>query len=107
MIFFISVLRAFAAMIITNSHYTGVYPHDIIANGGLYGDVIFFAVSGFCLVNIKQKFKLWYPKRILRCYIATIIITAVYMLVGLYPPPGGVQSWIYWFIYPTKYHFVG
>ncbi len=32
MIFYITVLRALAAVIITNSHYVGVYPTDLIAN---------------------------------------------------------------------------
>ncbi len=46
MIFFITFLRALATCLITNSQYTGVYPTDIIANGGLLGDILFFAVSG-------------------------------------------------------------
>lgn len=41
MIYFATVLRWLAACIITNSHYTGVYPTNLIANGGLLGDVIF------------------------------------------------------------------
>ena len=53
MIFYITVLRAIAAILITNAHYTNIYPIEIIANGGLLGDVIFFAVSGFCLYNKK------------------------------------------------------
>lgn len=48
---FIVLMRALAAIIITNSHYTGVYSTDLIANRGLLGDVMFFAVSGFCLSN--------------------------------------------------------
>ena len=42
---FIILIRAIAAITITNAHYTGVYPTDLIANGGLLGDVLFFAVS--------------------------------------------------------------
>lgn len=43
MIFFIVFLRFLAACLITNAHYTGgIYPTEIIANGGLLGDVIFF-----------------------------------------------------------------
>lgn len=53
---FIVLVRAIAAIVITNSHYTGVYPTDLIANGGLLGDVLFFAVSGYCLSNIKDAF---------------------------------------------------
>ena len=46
MFVFIEFLRALATCLITNSHYTGIYPSDIIANGGMIGNVIFFAVSG-------------------------------------------------------------
>ena len=56
MYYFINCLRALAATLITNAHYTNVYPISIIANGGLLGDILFFAVSGFCLYNIKLKF---------------------------------------------------
>lgn len=38
MIFYVTVLRALAACLITNAHYTGIYPVEIIANGGLLGD---------------------------------------------------------------------
>ena len=106
MIIFITVLRALAALIITNSHYTGIYPTDLIANGGLLGDVIFFAVSGFCLYNIKLGFGKWYLRRIVRVYPAPIIITAVYMLIGLYARPQVIKDFLWWFIYPTNYHFV-
>ena len=68
MIIFITVLRALAACFITNAHYEGVYPTDLIANGGLIGDVLFFAVSGYCLYNIKLPFLKWYGKRIYRIY---------------------------------------
>ena len=106
MIFCITVLRALAAILITNSHYTGVYPTDIIANGELLGDVIFFAVSGFCLYNVKIGFGKWYLRRIARVYPAPIIITAVYMLIGFYAAPQNIGEVVGWFIYPTNYHFV-
>ncbi|MBQ9485503.1 MAG: acyltransferase [Clostridia bacterium] len=105
MVFFITFLRALAAVLITNSHYTGIYPTDIIANGGLLGDVIFFAVSGYCLFNVKKNFFLWYGKRLWRCFLPVWIITAVYMLLGKYSFGEGT-GFLWWFIYPTNYHFV-
>lgn len=104
MIFYITVLRALAVMLITNSHYTGVYPTDSIANGGLLGDVIFFAVSGFCLVNIKEGFLTWYRRRIIRIYPIVWIITLVYILLGFYKIE--TLTMVDYFIYPTYYHFV-
>ena len=106
MFFFITVLRALAAIIITNSHYVGVYPTDLIANGGLYGDVIFFAVSGFCLANVKENFPKWYSKRLVRVFPAVLIISAVYVLLGIHSMECSVLGAVNAFLYPTEYHFV-
>lgn len=103
MVFYITVLRALAACLITNAHYTGIYPTDIIANGGLIGDIIFFAVSGYCLYNIKQGFFKWYWKRLYRCYLPVILITLIYWAVGFYNVS---DNPLWWLVYPTNYHFV-
>lgn len=103
MVFYITVLRTLAACLITNAHYTGIYPTDIIANGGLIGDIIFFAVSGYCLFNIKKGFLKWYGKRLYRCYLPVIVITLIYWAVGFYNV-GEKPLW--WLVYPTNYHFV-
>lgn len=108
MLFFVNCLRALAAVLITNSHYEGIYPTDIIANGGLLGDILFFAVSGFCLCSIKLRFDKWYLKRIVRIYPAVWIITLVYLCLGLYTMNKGVtaKGIFEHLIYPTRYHFV-
>lgn len=103
-IFYITVLRAMAACLITNAHYTGVYPTDLIANGGLIGDIIFFAVSGYCLCNVKLPFVRWYGKRVYRIYIPVAVITGIYALLGFYRISTG--NWFSWFVFPTYYHFV-
>lgn len=105
MIFFINLLRFLAMALITNSHYTGVYPTDLIANGGLLGDVIFFAVSGFCLSNIKLPFHKWYFKRILRIYPIIWIITLFYFAIGAYTYECG-WAFAREMLLPTGYHFV-
>lgn len=104
LVFFIFFLRFLASCLITNAHYTGIYPTDIIANGGLLGDVLFFAVSGYCLVNVGDNFPKWYLKRIVRCFLPVWIITAVYMIFGFYTIQN--ENFFWWFIYPTNYHFV-
>ena len=104
MIFFVTCLRALAACLITNAHYTGIYPIDLIANGGLIGDVLFFAVSGYCLYNVKTSFPKWYGKRIYRVYPPVLIMTAIYVILGFYSLDEHSANW--WFIYPTYYHFV-
>lgn len=104
MIFFITVLRTLSACLITNAHYVGVYPIEIIANGGLIGDILFFAISGYCLYDIKLSFLKWYSKRLYRIYPAVMIITAIYMLANIYSLTNHSIGW--WFLYPTYYHFV-
>ncbi len=71
----------------------------------MLGDVIFFAVSGFCLYNIKENFIDWYKKRIIRIYPKVWIITIIYLLLGFYTFEK--MNIIQYFIYPTYYHFIG
>lgn len=110
MVFFITVLRALAACLITNSHYEGIYPTDIIANGGLLGNVLFFAVSGYCLANIKydltlKGFAQWYGKRIWRIYPPMTIATIFFIAIGYYKITEQ-RSIFYWFVFPTCHAFI-
>ena len=102
---FIVLIRALAALVITNSHYTGVYPTDLIANGGLLGDVLFFSVSGFCLASTKGSFGKWYLRRFVRVYIPTWVMTIIYMLLGAYVVTG-IKDVVNFFVWPTHWHFV-
>ena len=102
---FIYLLRILAAILITNSHYENIYPLSVIANGGLLGDVIFFAVSGYCLFPVKHAFPKWYGRRLWRIYPAVWIITAVYLLLGFYEA-NTVRGYVKLLLYPTYYHFV-
>lgn len=106
MLFFIDFLRMLATMLITNSHYEGVYPSDLLANGGLLGNVLFFAISGFCLSNIKLPLHSWLLKRVIRIYPIVWTMTIFNCLVGRY------QIFTFFdiiklFIYPTAYAFIG
>lgn len=102
---FIVLMRALAAIVITNAHYTGVWPTDLIANGGLLGDVLFFAVSSFCLANTNGKFGKWYLKRFVRVYIPSWLMTIIYMVLGAYVATGA-KDIVDFFIWPTHWHFV-
>lgn len=102
---FIVVLRALAAVIITNAHYENIYPLSIIANGGLLGDVIFFAISGFCLYKPRQRFVPWYAHRLKRVYTPVWIITIIYLFLGFYKADS-IMDYIKLLLYPTYYHFI-
>lgn len=102
---FIVLMRAIAAIIITNSHYTGIYPTDLIANGGLLGDVLFFSISGFCLASPRENFGKWYLKRVIRVYTPSWVMTIVYITLGAYILTN-LQDVFDFFIWPTHWHFV-
>ena len=102
---FINVLKVLAAILITNSHYTNIWPYSFMAFGGLLGDVLYFAISGFCLADIKEPFLTWYLKRILRIYPILWIVNIIGVSVG-YIKISSIQTFIELFIYPTYFHFI-
>ena len=82
---FIVILRAIACILITNSHQEEIYPIRILASGGLLGDVIYFAISGYCLYSIaQQSFGRWYFKRLKRVYPPVWITAGTFILNGVY-----------------------
>ena len=95
-----------ATALITNTHFNNVWPSESLAVGGLLGDVLFFMISGYCLVDSKSKnFFVWYVKRILRIYPAIILMTLVNDAVGYFSLTG--KSAFSVFVYPTAFVFVG
>lgn len=80
---FIEILRAIAVMLITNSHFDGVYPWNI-SWGGCPGVSLFFSISGFLLVSSvkKQDFFPWWLKKVLRLYIPLTIVNIVTVIIG-------------------------
>lgn len=105
MIVFINFLRFLATILITNAHYIDVYPTNWLAHGGMLGNVLFFAISGYCLYNINTNFARWYSKRFIKIYIPTLIISILYILIGYFKITDE-QNLFWWLVYPTFYHFV-
>ena len=102
----IAILRCLATALITNTHFNNVWPSESLAVGGLLGDVLFFMISGYCLVDSKSKnFFSWYAKRILRIYPAIILMILVNLAIGYFSMSG--KSAFSVFVYPTPYVFVG
>ena len=105
MYYFIHYLRSLATILITNSHYGQIWPIDDLAAGGLLGNILFFAASGFCLFNVKENFGKWYLKRVIRIYPVMVIFTLVTVLTGQYPLATGDDA-LRLFLYPTNYVFL-
>lgn len=102
---FINYLKMLAAILITNSHYSNIWPISFLALGGHIGNCIFFLVSGFCLYNIKDSILVWYSKRIKRIYPSLWVAVIFNILLGKFTI-NGLESLFNHFIYPTWYHFI-
>lgn len=81
---YIDYSRAVACMLITNSHFHGMYPFDV-AFGGCPGNCLFFLISGFLLLTScskATKFIPWYFNKIIRLYIPLTIVNIITVIAG-------------------------
>lgn len=102
----INILRFIAAVLIVNSHMDSIYPISSFATGGAIGNAVFFAVSGYCLANIKQPFIDWYKKRVLRLYPKVFAVTLILIAINYIIIRNPIEL-LYYFLYPTYYWFIG
>ena len=79
-------LRCIATLLITNSHFTRLYPggFSFLSFGGLFGNSLFFLLSGYCLTNIRTSFPEWYFKRIKRLYLPYALLLP-FLLLSAHP----------------------
>ena len=104
---FIVFCRVIATILITNTHFNEIYPNENLAVGGLIGDMLFFAISGFCLADLHNNgFFHWYYKRIIRVLPSVWIFSLIWICFGGMRI-NSLYSALGMFIYPTIYHFVG
>lgn len=105
MIEFINFLKLIATVLITNSHFGDIWPVSAMASGGLLGNVIFLAVSGFLLFNLKENFPKWFLKRFSRIYPAMAVFTLFAVAIGQYSLTS-ISKAFSLFVYPTNYVFL-
>lgn len=84
MYWFIYCLKAFAAILITNSHFDRLYPNAALSIGGSLGNTIFFIVSGYCLSSkVDSTFLTWIKNRLLRIYPSLWIVSLGLIALGV------------------------
>ena len=79
----IDILKFFAVLLITNSHFDEQYVHfKELATGGAIGDALFFFCSGYTLfLGRLGRFDTWYKRRIRRIYPSVVGLGLVAWLV--------------------------
>ncbi len=104
MFHFVEVLRAIAVVLITNSHFKGVYPNDILSFGGGLGLALFYMISGYLLANVRNEttFRRWYLKKIMRLVVPLVIFKAIVWAIGVLE----IKSWgsfVRHFVFPGSW----
>lgn len=99
----INYLRAIATLLITNSHFDALYPEELsfLGFGGLFGNCLFFFISGYCLTRPRDPFPRWYGRRFVRVYTPYILFLPLLLLTGYrFLKP------LYWVFPVEPYHFL-
>lgn len=102
MLYSIECLRAIAVALITNSHFKGIYPSDILSFGGGLGLALFYMLSGFLLANLSKtsSFASWYQKKLLRMYVPQWIFLTIAVIIG-YRTVTSLGSFVRQFLFPS------
>lgn len=104
---FVNLIKAFAAILITNSHFGTIYPEklSILAFGGALGNAMFFICSGFLINKVEKGYTKWIWHKLSRIYPALWIMLLLIILTER--PVISLKKILEWFIFPTKFWFIG
>lgn len=97
----VSLLKFFATLLITNSHFGLLYPkgYEFLATGGTVGNSIFFFLSGYVLnFSNKDSNVKWILKRYLRVIIPIWIFNILLVIIGDSVKPISFLYPQYWFL---------
>ena len=87
--FALDFLRSLAILLITNSHLDPLYPSPAFGTGGMFGNELFFFVSGFGLALSQSRqtvtFGAWYRKRARRVLVPMVIGVILLVATGYFP----------------------
>ena len=100
----VDYIKCLACFLILNSHIAPLYPDKLkaLSFGGFFGNCLFFFVSGFCLLNVKESFPKWYWKRFVRVISPYWLMIPLLFFDGRFSGSGIINV-----IMPFKlYHFI-
>ncbi|MET4290138.1 hypothetical protein ABIB06_000241 [Bradyrhizobium sp. LB8.2] len=105
----IDAIKAFAILLVTQSHLKPFYPIRELATGGLLGNCLFFFASsyiiGLGLIGRPEHFGAWYVRRIARIYVplwTVMIVLVAFRLVTVETVWEAISA----FLFPGMYWFL-
>lgn len=83
---YLDLLRAIAIVLVVNSHLDSLYPIPQLGTGGVFGNELFFFISGYGLYlgyqASREAMGGWLKRRLTRVYEPLIIVATFLVLVG-------------------------
>ena len=83
---YLDLLRAVAIVLVVNSHLDDLYPIHQLGTGGVFGNELFFFISGYGLYlsyqASREAFGRWFARRLTRVYEPLFIVATFLVLVG-------------------------
>jgi peptidoglycan/LPS O-acetylase OafA/YrhL len=83
---YLDLLRAVAIVLVVNSHLDEVYPIPQLGTGGVFGNELFFFISGYGLYlgyqASREAIGSWLKRRLTRVYEPLFVVATFLVLVG-------------------------
>ncbi|WP_233022249.1 acyltransferase family protein [Rhodopseudomonas boonkerdii] len=83
---YLDLLRAVAIVLVVNSHLDSLYPIPQLGTGGVFGNELFFFISGYGLYlgyqASREAMGSWLKRRLTRVYEPLVIVATFLVLVG-------------------------
>lgn len=103
----LNLLKVFAILLVFNSHCGDLYPYSVMATGGALGNSLFFILSGYFVTIHGEPFFPWIRKKFFQLYPGMWLVSIVNAIVLRYKWSDIAQNFVYRYIFPTGYWFVG
>src|SRR4051812_20962631 len=102
-----TLLRAFSALLVANSHLEAFYSPTWLAGDGLLGNSLFFLMAGYGLARSgaanRPVFSSWFLRRLIRLYPAMWLVIISALILGADGSPHVTALTFFW---PTPFTFV-
>lgn len=110
----VDCLRLLAIALITNSHFDGIYPEKLsfLRFGAIFGNCLFFLLSGYCLTHKSESFPRFIWRRGYRVYLPYLLWLPILLIIGKFPVEGmpSAKGWLSLlkvvFGWNAWYHFI-
>lgn len=106
---YLDLLRAVAIVLVVNSHLDSLYPIPQLGTGGVFGNELFFFISGYGLYlgyqASREAISGWLKRRLVRVYEPLFVVATFLVLIGD-APIRTFSDFFFLYIIPLQFWFL-